>query len=90
MSRLYINAGSDKIKTKRTARGHAYVSAELFYGSASDSKLAACIELTWIKGNDRPTLFIEIPAGLDVQINGKDLFVDSEKVDGCKIKTTTF
>jgi len=57
MSRLYLKADTDAIKTQKTARGHTRLSVRLCYGSKGDSRCVP-IEMTWQKGGE-PVLWID-------------------------------
>jgi cobalamin biosynthesis protein CbiG len=55
MSRLYILTETD---INSRVRAHKKASAEVRWGSRSDSKLAARIEVTWDKDQEVPTIKI--------------------------------
>ena len=60
MSRLYLKAHSDARKTEITARGHERIEATIYWGSASDSKEAASILVSWPKGRNKPIITVNV------------------------------
>ena len=59
MSRLWISTTSDL--RKGTGKGSSTRSStQINWGSAGDSKRAACIEVVWPKDQDRPLINITI------------------------------
>ncbi|KKK45401.1 hypothetical protein LCGC14_3165610, partial [marine sediment metagenome] len=60
MSRLYLIARSDARKTEITARGHQRIEATIYWGSASDSKEAASILVSWPKGHNKPIVTVHV------------------------------
>ena len=61
MSRLYIKTYSDMSRTGKMAS--EWATAEIRYGSASNSKLAGRIEVYWKKGEQSP--IVGLKKGVD-------------------------
>lgn len=57
MSRLYIEHCSDMGKGS-AHRANQRATASIYWGSKNDSKLAACIEVIWEKGKERPNVLV--------------------------------
>lgn len=60
MSRLWIEHNTDK-------RGHGgknHASCSIYYGSATDSKLAISIFVDWLDGADKPIVEIKKGKGI--------------------------
>ena len=60
MSRLHLKAASDAGKTEITARGHQRIEATIYYGSASVSRKAASLLVSWPKGATKPIITISL------------------------------
>ena len=58
MSKLYTTTETDAIRTIHTARGHKSVLLNVYYGSRSNSKLAAKVNVFYPKDSELPVVFI--------------------------------
>ena len=71
MSRLYAWLDSDSRSNKQTMTscGHEHLSFRANYGSSGSSSLAVQVDVTWKKGEDKPTIDITLPKGEKIAFN---------------------
>ena len=64
MSKLYVWSSSDMSKNTATKRGNTNITSRIHWGSRDDSKLAIEVEVTWPKGDDKPSIKITKGKGI--------------------------
>ena len=66
MTRLFSTVDSDNRSKQERITAHEEVTHKAYWGSVNDSKLACSVRVVWIRGDDKPTLFIETGKGVNV------------------------
>ena len=60
MARLYARLKSDRAETERTITGNERIIAQINYGTKEDGRIAAKIDVIWLKGCKKPTVAVHI------------------------------
>jgi len=66
MTRLFATVDSDNRSKQERITCHEEVAYNAYWGSVNDSKLACSVRVVWLRGDDKPTVFITTGKGVNV------------------------